>query len=34
MAIIAILGIVACEKEPTATPKAIINIEANHTVDC
>ena len=34
MAIIAILGIVACEKEPAATPKAIINIEANHTVDC
>ena len=35
MALIAIIGIVACQKEPAATPNAIISIEqTDYTVDC
>lgn len=35
MALIAIIGIVACQKEPAATPNAVISIEqSDYTVDC
>ncbi len=35
MALIAIIGIVACQKEPAATPNAVISIEqTDYTVDC